>query len=151
VLGADSEPFRTGVGTGVGTGVTNSPGGDLMGLSAKTGSFCRDRPDCSIGDAMRISPRTNPSCCIRFDGPCRESIPASIDEDLFSHGVVLDESLSASTSVIESLRHGGLVEENSLATESCTHGGREGVSDIVSIGGSYFKLGGLGATGTPAW
>jgi hypothetical protein len=99
---------------------------------------------------MRVSPRTNPSCCIRLDGPWRESIPASIDEDLFSHGVVLVESLSVSASVIESLRHGGLVEENSLTTESCTHGGREVVSDIVSIGGSYFKLGGLGATGTPA-
>jgi hypothetical protein len=120
-----------------------------MGLSAKAGSFCSDRPGCSTGDAIRVSPRTNPSCSIRFDGPCRVSIPALIEEDIFSHEVVLDESFTASASVIESLRHGGLLEEYSQDTESFTHGGREAVSDIVSMGGSYFKLGGLGAIGTP--
>jgi hypothetical protein len=42
------------------------------------------------------------------------------------------------------------MEEDSLATESRNQGDRDGDSGIESISGSNFKLGGLGATGTPA-
>ena len=52
MLGVDSEPFST----SVGTGVTKSSEVDRVGLSEKADSFCSDLPGWSTGDEIRISP-----------------------------------------------------------------------------------------------